>query len=74
MLKDLRVINDKRRALEEKWLLLKQELATKRVVIVKKEIKKFRAIKGDEIDRMFMDAMNRANLNLRVKRISVGKY
>ena len=74
MLKDLRLINDKRRALEEKWLLLKQELATKRVVKVVKEVKKVKHIKGDEIDRMFQEAMGRANLDLRVKRISAGKY
>ena len=68
MLKELRLINQKRRDLEEKYSGLKRELSTVKVV------NKFKAIKGDEIDRMFMEAMNRANLNLPVVRISAGKY
>lgn len=68
MLKELRLINQKRRDLEEKYAGLKRELSTVKVV------NKYKAIKGDEIDRMFMEAMNRANLNLPVTRISAGKY
>ena len=68
MLKELRLINQKRRDLEEKYSGLKRELSTVKVV------NRFKAVKGDEIDRMFMEAMNRANLNLPVVRISAGKY
>lgn len=68
MLKDLRIINQKRRELEEKYASLKRDLATVKVV------KKYKAMKGDLIDEMFADALNRANLNLPVKRIAAGKY
>jgi len=47
---------------------LKRQLSTVTVV------KKYKAVKGDQIDEMFAEALNRANLNLPVKRISVGKY
>jgi len=68
MLKELRLINQKRRDLEEKYAALKRELSTVKVV------QKYKAVKVDEIDRMFMEAMNRANLNLPVVRLSAGKY
>lgn len=68
MLKELRLINQKRRDLEDKYASLKRELSTVKVV------QKYKAIKGDEIDRMFMEAMNRANLNLPVTRLAAGKY
>lgn len=68
MLKDLRLINQKRRELEEKYAPLKKQLST--VVVVRK----YKAVKGDQIDEMFAEALNRANLNLPVKRLSQGKY
>jgi len=68
MLKDLRLINQKRRELEEKYAALKRDLSTVKVV------RKYKAIKGDEIDEMFAEALNRANLNLPVKRLGPGKY
>lgn len=68
MLKDLRLINQKRKELEEKYAALKRDLAH----VVK--VHTYKAVKGDLIDEMFAEAMNRANLNLPVKRISVGKY
>lgn len=68
MLKDLRLINQKRRELEEKYAGLKRELSTVTIV------RKYKAVKGDEIDEKFAEAMNRANLNLPVKRLAAGKY
>jgi len=64
MLKDLRLINQKRRELEEKYAALKRELST--VVVVRR----YKAVKGDEIDEKFAEALNRANLNLPVKRLA----
>lgn len=68
MLKDLRLINQKRRELEEKYASLKRELSTVTIV------RKYKAVKGDEIDEKFAEALNRANLNLPVKRLAAGKY
>jgi len=64
MLKDLRLINQKRRELEEKYAALKRELSTVTVV------RRYKAVKGDEIDEKFAEALNRANLNLPVKRLA----
>lgn len=68
MLKDLRLINQKRRELEEKYAGLKRELSTVTVV------RAYKAVKGDEIDEKFAEALARANLNLPVKRLAQGKY
>ena len=68
MLKDLRLINQRRRELEEKYAALKRELSTVTV------LRRYKAVKGDEIDEKFAEALNRANLNLPVKRLAVGKY
>ena len=69
MLKDLRVINQKRRDLEDEYAPLKKDLAT-----VKKSTHKYKAVKGDEIDRLMMEALHRAELELSVKRLAEGKY
>jgi hypothetical protein len=54
MLKELRVINQKRKDLEEQYAPLKKDLQTVKVY------QRYKAIKGDEIDRLMMEALNRA--------------
>jgi len=68
MLKELRNINQRRRELEEKYAALKRELSAIKVS------KMYRPTKGDPIDELFAQHMNKANLNLPVKRLAPGKY
>ena len=68
MVKNIRKAQKKRKTLEEKWIGLKRELATGKVVT------QYKSVKGDEIDAVFMEALNQADIDLRVKRISQGKY
>lgn len=68
MLKDLRIINQKRRDLEDQYAPLKKDLATVKV------FQRYKCIKGDDIDRLMMEALNRANINLPVKRLDIGRY
>ena len=68
MLKTLRNINQKRRELEEKYASLKRDLN------VVKEVKLYKAVKGDAIDELWCYHLNLHQLDLPVKRISAGKY
>ena len=68
MLKDLRNINQKRKDLENKYAPLKRDLSKVTA------FKAYRAVKGDPIDELFAFHLNKAQLNLPVKRIAVGKY
>jgi hypothetical protein len=53
LLKNLRNINQKRRALTEKYAGLMKDLN------VVKEVKLFKAIKGDAVDEMWCEHLNR---------------
>ena len=68
MLKNLRELNKKRRELEDKWGPFKRELNKV------KEVKVYKAIKGDAIDELFAFHLNKHQLNLPIKRIGPGKY
>ena len=68
MLKELRNINQRRRELEEKYAALKRELSAVKVARV------YRPTKGDAVDELFAQHMNKACLNLPVKRLAPGKY
>ena len=68
MLKDLRAINQKRRDLEEKYAPLKGDLTKV------KEVKVYKAVKGDAIDELWCYHLNLHQIDLPVKRIAVGKY
>jgi hypothetical protein len=47
---------------------LKRELSAIKVV------QRYKPVKGDDIDELFAFHLNKANLNLAVKRTGVGKY
>lgn len=68
MLKELRNINQRRRELEEKYAALKRELSAVKVA------KAYKPMKGDAVDELFAQHMNKACLNLPVKRLAPGKY
>jgi hypothetical protein len=68
MLKTLRSINQRRKDLENKYAPLKRELSAIKL------IPRYKAVKGDDIDELFAFHLNKANLNLNVKRTGVGKY
>lgn len=68
LLKQLRMINQKRRDLWEKYAQLKKDLN------VEHQVRTYKAVKGDKIDEMWCDILNKANLDLDVRRISAGKY
>lgn len=68
LLKNLRNINQKKRDLFDKWAGLKKDLN------VVKTVRTFKAIKGDKIDELWCDCLNRANLDIHCVRISAGKY
>jgi hypothetical protein len=68
MLKNLRELNKKRRELEDKWGPFKRELNKV------KEVKVYKAVKGDAIDELFAFHLNKHQLNLPIKRLGPGKY
>lgn len=68
LLKELRVINQMKRDLDDKYALLKRDLNAV------KAAKVYKAVKGDKIDELFAIHLNKAALNLPVKRLSEGKY
>lgn len=68
MLKELRNINQRRRDLEDKYATLKRDLNQQRPAKV------YRPIKGDQVDELFAMHLNKAQLNLPVKRLTAGKY
>jgi hypothetical protein len=68
MLKELRMINGRRRELESKYAPLKRDLT------MVKEVKVYKPVKGDAIDEMFANALQRAQCNLPIKRLNAGKY
>jgi hypothetical protein len=69
LLKSLRLINQKKRDLFDKWASLKSDLN-----VVPRAAKAYKAIKGDKIDEMWCECLNRANCGLACVRISSGKY
>jgi hypothetical protein len=68
LLKELRNINQRRRELDDKYALLKRDLS------VVKVNKAYKPVKGDEIDELFAIHLNKANLNLPIKRLAPGQY
>jgi hypothetical protein len=68
LLKELRNINQRRRELDDKYAKLKRDLAAL------KQVKQYKPVKGDAIDELFAIHLNKANLNLPVKRLGEGKY
>ena len=68
LLKNLRNINQRRRDLAEKYAGLKRDLA------VEKQVKIFKAVKGDAIDELWCFHLNKHQLDLDVKRLGPGKY
>lgn len=68
LLKELRAINQRRRELDDKYALLKRDLNTV------KAPKIYKPVKGDLIDELFAKHLNKAQLNLPVKRLAIGKY
>ena len=68
MLKNLRNINQRRRELAEKYAGLKKDLA------VEKQVKIFKAVKGDAVDELWCFHLNKHQLDLEVKRLGPGKY
>lgn len=68
LLRMLKAINQKKKELFEKWSWLLKDL------LVVKEIKTYKAVKGDLIDEMWCEILNKANLDLDVVRTAPGKY
>jgi len=68
MQKNLRELNKKRRELEDKWGPFKRELNKV------KEVKVYKAVKGDAVDELFAFHLNKHQLNLPIKRLGPGKY
>jgi len=68
LLKELRNINQKRRDLEDKYAPLKRDLSHV------KEVKVYKPVKGDAVDELFAFHLNKAQLNIPVKRLGPGKY
>jgi hypothetical protein len=68
LLKELRNINQQRRDIDEKYALLKKDLNAV------KAAKVYKPVKGDDVDELFAIHMNKASLNLPVKRLAPGKY
>lgn len=68
LLKNLRDINQKRRELMEKYAGLKKDLN------VVKQVKVYKAVKGDKVDELWCWHLNKAQIDLEVKRLSAGKY
>lgn len=68
LLMELRKINQRKKELEDKYAPLKKELSA--VV----QPKMYKAVKGDPIDELFAFHLNKAQLNLPVKRTGPGKY
>lgn len=68
MLKELRLINGRRRELESKYAPLKRDLT------MVKDVKVYKPMKGDPIDEMFAAALQRAQCTLPIKRLNAGKY
>lgn len=63
LLKNLRTLNQKRRELDEKYADLKRDLNAV------KEFVAYKPVKGDPIDELFAFHLNKAQINLPVKRI-----
>ena len=68
LLKELRNVNQRRRELDDKYALLKRDLNAV------KAPKVYKPVKGDLIDELFAKHLNKAALNLPVKRLGIGKY
>lgn len=68
LLKQLRMLNQRKRDLFDKWAGLKRDLN------VVKTVRTYKAVKGDKIDELWCECLNRANIDLECKRISAGKY
>ena len=58
LLKELRNINQRRRELEDKYAALKRDLSAV------KAVKAYKAVKGDPIDELFGQHMNKAGCSL----------
>lgn len=68
LLKRLRDINQRRRDLMEKYAGLKKDLN------VVKAPKVYKAVKGDKVDELWCWHLNKAQIDLDVKRLGPGKY
>lgn len=68
LLKNLRNINQKRRELMEKYAGLKKDLN------VVKQVKVYKAVKGDQVDELWCWHLNKAQIDIDVKRLGPGKY
>ena len=68
LLKELRIINNKKKELDSKYEQLKIDLSKI------KKVSLYKAVKGDPVDELFAEALNRHQCSLPVKRISPGKY
>jgi len=68
MLKDLKEINQKRSQLEEKYSGMRKE------VFQIKQIKLYKPVKGDAVDEMFAGYLNKAQVDINVRRISASNY
>jgi DNA repair exonuclease SbcCD ATPase subunit len=68
LLKNLRNINQKRRELMEKYAGLKKDLN------VVKQVKVYKAVKGDKVDELWCWHLNKAQIDIDVKRLGPGKY
>ena len=64
---EIRLINETRRKIEIKFAQLKRDLKEIKIKI-------YKPVKGDAIDELFAEKMNKAQLSLTIKRISSGKY
>ena len=67
LLRDISLLSRKRTNLQEMYITLKQDLNKKPPVI-------YKPVKGDKIDEMFAVHLNKAQINLPVKREGPGKY
>ena len=68
MLKDLKAINKKRKSLEDNYSDMRKE------VFKIQNIKLYKPVRGDAVDEMFADHLNKAKLAIEVQRISASNY
>lgn len=73
LLKNLKEINQQKRDMYERWASLKKELNMTKAAPTKQQAT-FTAVKGDLVDEMWCECLNRAHLELEVTRTAPGKY
>lgn len=67
LLRDISLISKKRQDTQNMYITLKQDLNKKPPII-------YKPVKGDKIDELFAVHLNKAEINLPVKRVGPGKY